>query len=187
MYCKSKSHWQKNSCRRNYDYQHSIDLIAPEIPRLRRYARTLARDQDRADDLVHDCLVRAVENIEKWQPGTHMRPWLMVILRNIFYNNYRRSERERHAVAELKLSTETSTAPRQEHYQELEEVRAAFKALSDAHREVISLVIIDGTDYETAAQVLDVELGTVKSRLSRARQELRAKVDTNAATLPRAA
>ncbi len=154
-----------------------VELIQREIPHLRRFARTLTRNQDSADDLVHDCLVRAVEKIDQWQSGTNMRAWLMVILRNIFYNHCRRNKREQLAAVELANAPGKVALPRQEDHHELREVGAAYETLSDAHREVLSLVVIHGMDYETTANVLDVEIGTVKSRLSRARHELRKKVD----------
>jgi RNA polymerase sigma-70 factor (ECF subfamily) len=175
MYSKSKLATGKASCQSASN--RSIDLIEPEIPHLLRYARSLTRDRDNADDLVQDCLVRAFENIDKWQPGTCMIAWLKTILRNNFYNKCRRTKLERDVQDELMRAAHVLTAPRQEHCQELRDVDAAFDTLSDEHREVIILVAIEGMDYEATSQILDVEVGTVKSRLSRARQELRSRVD----------
>ncbi len=159
--------------------EQSIRLIEPELPYLRRYARSLTRDLDDADDLVHDCVVRAIANIDKWEPGTLMRPWLIVIARNLFYNKCRRSRRENEAMCEIGLSNERSTAPNQETNLEFGDVADAFDALSTDHREVLNLVVIEGMDYETAAGILSVQVGTVKSRLSRARQALKEKIDRN--------
>lgn len=150
----------------------ALDLIEDEIPTLRRFARSLTRDRDQADDLVQDCLLRAIENIEKWQPGTSMRAWLIVMLRNLFYNKMRRVKRERDSGEQLKAKVQTVTPANQEHNLALKDLGEAFDQLSDDHREVIALVVIQGLDYEATANVLDVKVGTVKSRLSRARREL---------------
>ncbi len=149
-----------------------IDLVEAEIPSLRRYARSLTRDGEKADDLVQDCLVRAIENIDKWQAGTSMRAWLLVMMRNLFYNKMRRAKREREAVSELQVKGRAVSQPQQEHSFALQELGAAFNLLSDDHREVLSLVVLQGLEYDAAAQVLGVKVGTIKSRLSRARQIL---------------
>ena len=158
----------------------SIQRIEPELPYLRRYARALTRNIDEADDLVQDCVVRAIANIDKWEPGTQMRPWLIVIARNIFYNRCRHSRREREAMTEIGLSGVHSTAPSQDVSLELGDVAQAYESLSTEHREVLNLVVIEGMDYETTAKIMDVAVGTVKSRLSRARQNLRDKVESTA-------
>ena len=152
----------------------ALNLIEDEIPTLRRFARSLTRDRDQADDLVQDCLLRAIENIEKWQPGTSMRAWLIVMLRNLFYNKMRKAKRERESGDELQAKVQTVTPANQEHNLALQDLGEAFDQLSGDHREVLALVVIQGLDYETTAEVLDVKVGTVKSRLSRARSELAA-------------
>ncbi len=156
----------------------ALDLIEDEIPTLRRFARSLTRDRDRADDLVQDCLLRAIENIDKWQAGTSMRAWLFVMLRNLFYNKIRKAKGERESVDELQAKSPTVTPANQEHSLALKDLGEAFEQLSDDHRDVISLVVIQGLEYETTAEVLNVKVGTVKSRLSRARRELAATTET---------
>jgi RNA polymerase sigma-70 factor (ECF subfamily) len=160
-------------------YKHTIDALKSEIPRLRRFARYMARDADYADDLVQECLARAIANIESWQPGTNLRAWLFVILKNVFRNDKRR---EKHEIAHLnRLETEAvSTVPARQHAQlMLSEIQDAFLQLSEDHREVLMLIAVEGLRYEEAAQILDISVGTVKSRLSRARNALRTLVDAS--------
>jgi RNA polymerase sigma-70 factor (ECF subfamily) len=154
------------------DREAIISQIQSEIPRLRRYARYLARDVDHADDLVQDCLVRALANIDSWQPGTNLRAWLITILRNGFFNDCRRASKDRRIVVEKKASGPEILPAQQDFVLVLAEVEAAFKKLSTDHREVLTLVAVEGLSYEQSADCLGVSIGTVKSRLSRARSQL---------------
>lgn len=150
-----------------------LKLVEAEIPRLRRFARYLTRDVDRADDLVQDCLTRAVAKIDSWSPGTNLRAWLFVILRNCHINEIRRGQRAR-AMGEMSSDYDMVPTPAsQEAHISLLEVRDAYLNLSEEHREVLLLVAIEGLRYEEAATVLEVAVGTIRSRLSRARQALR--------------
>jgi len=155
-----------------------LQQIEQEIPRLRRYARYLRREPDHADDLVQECLSRAIAKIDTWQPGTNLRAWLFVILRNCHINEIRR-ERRVISIDDDGPGTEpTLTVPgSQETRVALAEVRNAYLSLSEEHREVLLLVAIEGLQYEEASAILDVPLGTVRSRLSRARQALRQALD----------
>jgi RNA polymerase sigma-70 factor (ECF subfamily) len=150
----------------------TIARIESEIPMLRRYARFLSRDSVQADDLVQECLVRAIARIDSWEPGTNLQAWLIVILRNIFLNECRRAKREQISLREL-ASAEIRRMPAQQDAgliaAELEE---AFMSLSSAHREILTLVVIHGMTYEQSAQILGVTIGTIKSRLARARIRL---------------
>jgi RNA polymerase sigma-70 factor, ECF subfamily len=151
----------------------TVQLIEGEIPRLRRYARYLRREPDHADDLVQECLVRAIGKIDTWQPGTNLRAWLFVILRNCHINEIRREQRT-DPIEDAPADEPTLvTLGNQEASVALSEVRRAYLGLSEQHREVLLLVAIEGLQYEEAAAILDVPLGTVRSRLSRARQALR--------------
>ncbi|TVR97464.1 MAG: sigma-70 family RNA polymerase sigma factor [Rhodospirillales bacterium] len=150
-----------------------VSLIEGEIPRLRRYARYLVRDVDRADDLVQDALVRAISNLDKWQRGTNLRSWLFVILRNVYINDLRKL-RTSPAPAELQDDdAAVGVCGGQEARQAMVEMERAFNQLSEEHREVLLLVAVEGLEYEEASRVLDVPIGTVRSRLSRARSALR--------------
>ena len=140
-------------------------LIEGEIPRLRRYARALTRSADRADDLVQETLMRAIAKAHLW------------IMHNQHVNMVRRAMRDGANVDIEQLSsalvaTTDPTASRQ-----LRELENALSRLRNEHREVILLVGLEGLPYEAAAQILDVPVGTVRSRLSRGRDELRVLLD----------
>lgn len=152
-------------------------LLEAQIPTLRRYARSLTRNTVDADDLVQDCLTKAMKNLHRWEPGTNLRAWLFVILRNTFLNDRRRSKREA-MTSDLLEQTDVAAVPAdQEARLAVIEVREALKQLSDEHRETLTLIAIEGLTYEEAAVVLDVAVGTIRSRLSRARAALRDLVD----------
>ena len=152
-------------------------LIEGESPRLRRFARALTRSADRADDLVQETLMRAIAKAHLWQTGTDIRAWLFTIMHNQHVNMVRRAMRDGANVDIEQMSaalvaTTDPTASRQ-----LRELERALSRLSDEHREVILLVGLEGLSYEAAAQILDVPVGTVRSRLSRGRDELRVLLD----------
>jgi RNA polymerase sigma-70 factor (ECF subfamily) len=153
----------------------TIKLIEGEIPRLRRYARFLVGDMDRADDLVQECLTRAITKIDSWQPGTNLRAWLFVIIRNCYFNELRRKSRS--PIIDDADTALGSSQSNQEAHMALQEVRRAFLQLSEEHREVLILVAIEGLSYEEAASIMEVPIGTVRSRVSRARQALRTATD----------
>lgn len=148
--------------------------LVDHIPALRRYALFLCQDRDRADDLVQECLLRAMAHLDRFQPGTNVRAWLLAILRNYFYNNdVRRGGRERpFASPEEEATLAPAIAPPQPHAVALREMERAILSLPDDQREVLLLIGVEGMSYEEAAQMLAVPVGTVRSRLSRARQRL---------------
>src|SRR6266850_2151600 len=152
-------------------------LIEREIPRLRRYARALTRNGDRADDLVQETLLRAIAKSHLWQTGTDIRAWLFTIMHNQYVNIVRRAMREESTIDIEQMSaslvaTTDPTASRQ-----LRELEASLARLSGEQREVILLVGLEGMSYESAAQVLGVPVGTVRSRLSRGRDALHRLMD----------
>jgi RNA polymerase sigma-70 factor, ECF subfamily len=147
--------------------------IEAEIPRLRRYARALTRDLASADDLVQDCLTRALGKLHLWQQGTDMRAWLLTILHNQYVNHVRRSAREGAAVGLNECEPLLARAPRQGEWLELRDLERAIVKLPDAQRSVILLIGLEGMNYEDVAAVLDVPVGTIRSRLSRGREALR--------------
>jgi RNA polymerase sigma-70 factor (ECF subfamily) len=153
------------------------NLIEREIPRLRRYARALTRSGDRADDLVQETLLRAVSKAHLWQAGTDIRAWLFTIMHNQYVNMVRRASREQATVDIERMSsslvaTTDPTASRQ-----LRELERALGCLPGEQREVLLLVGLEGMSYETAAQILSVPVGTIRSRLSRGRDALRRLMD----------
>ncbi|MGO8954568.1 MAG: sigma-70 family RNA polymerase sigma factor [Rhodomicrobium sp.] len=159
------------------DHRETISAMRAEIPRLRRFARYMARDADYADDLVQECLTRAIANIASWQPGTNLRAWLFVILKNVFRNDKRRAQHDIAYRNRLEKDAPLFARAEQHHHLVLSEVQDAFLRLTEDHREVLMLIAVEGLRYEEAASVLNISVGTVKSRLSRARSALRALVD----------
>jgi RNA polymerase sigma-70 factor, ECF subfamily len=147
--------------------------IEAEIPRLRRYARALTRDVVSADDLVQDCLTRALGKLHLWQEGSDLRAWLFTILHNQYVNHVRRAVREGAAVALNESEPMLSRAPQQGRRLELRDLERAIAQLPEEQRSVILLVGLEGMRYEEVAAVLDVPVGTIRSRLSRGREALR--------------
>src|SRR5215212_2058805 len=147
--------------------------IEAEIPRLRRYARALARDVAAADDLVQDCLARALGKLHLWQEGTDLRAWLFTILHNQYVNQVRRSVREGAAVGLSETEPLLTRAPHQGKSLELRDLERAIAKLPEEQRAVILLVGLEGMRYEEVAEVLGVPVGTIRSRLSRGRESLR--------------
>jgi len=147
--------------------------IEEEIPRLRRYARALTRDVNAADDLVQDCLARALSKVHLWQKGTDLRAWLFTILHNQYVNHVRRAVREGSAVGLSDNEPALTTVPNQGKRLELRDLERAIAKLPEEQRSVLLLVGLEGMRYEEVATVLDVPVGTIRSRLSRGREMLR--------------
>jgi RNA polymerase sigma-70 factor (ECF subfamily) len=147
--------------------------IEAQIPRLRRYARALTRDAVAADDLVQDCLGRALGKSHLWEKGTDLQAWLFTILHNQHVSRVRREARERGSIEEQKRSSRLALAPDQVRRLELRDVERAFAKLPEERRSVIRLVGLEGIGYEEVASVVNVPVGTVRSRVSRCRETLR--------------
>jgi RNA polymerase sigma-70 factor (ECF subfamily) len=152
-------------------------LLEVEIPRLRRYARALTRDVARADDLVQSCLTRAVAKQHLWQPGTDLRAWLFTILHNQHVNDVRRSVREGVNVAVEEMAPMLTVQSNAIAVLQLRDLEAAIARLPQEQRQVILLVGLEGMRYEEVAAILGVPVGTVRSRLSRGRDQLRRLMD----------
>src|SRR3954469_1974771 len=148
-------------------------LVEAEIPRLRRYARALTRDAVRADDLVQNCLLRAIAKQHLWQPGTDLRAWLFTILHNQNVNDVRHSAREGSNVSIEDAAPMLTTQSNAFDAVQLRDLEAAIAKLPQEQRHVILLVGLEGMRYEEVAVVLGVPIGTVRSRLSRGRDQLR--------------
>ncbi|MGV7031160.1 sigma-70 family RNA polymerase sigma factor [Methylobacterium symbioticum] len=147
-----------------------VDLLVP----LRRYARSLTRDTLRADDLVHDTLVRALESQGSLRPNTNLRTWMMTVLHNVFIDDQRRKQVEaRHADVLVQMNEEL-VPPAQEGQVRLAQIRQAFGTLPEEQRAALHLVTIEGMAYADAAAVLGIPIGTLMSRLGRGRAALRA-------------
>ena len=155
--------------------------VVAEIPRLRRYAIALMRDRTEADDLVHDVVLRALDKLHLWREGTNMRTWLFTIMHNLHANEMRRRSRMLDVVP-LDAAPPRAEPAGQEAAVEWSELSGAMAGLSGLHRQVLLLVGLEGMTYAEAAGVLDVPVGTVMSRLSRAREDLRRKIDEGSQT-----
>jgi RNA polymerase sigma-70 factor (ECF subfamily) len=157
------------------------DLLAA-IPRLRRYARVLTGDATRADDLVQETLARGWEKRRLWAAGTDLRAWLFTIMHNVFVNQRATSVREAQNIS-LDAEGESGAAwqlpvraPQHAHVELIEVLRELGK-LPPEQREVLVLAAIEEMRYEEIAAVLSIPVGTVMSRLSRAREKLRRMVN----------
>ena len=152
-------------------------LLEKEIPRLRRYAFALTRNMSRADDLVQDTLVRAIAKQRYWQWGTNLRAWLFTIMHHQNADGVRRSVREGSAV-ELDDPWPFLIAPTDPiGALSLRDLDRALARISDEQRQVILLIGLEGISYKEAATILDVPIGTIRSRLSRGRESLRILMD----------
>jgi RNA polymerase sigma-70 factor (ECF subfamily) len=142
------------------------------IPRLRRYARALTGDRAAADDLVQDTLERALSRFHLWRRGSDLRAWLFTIMHNIFVNQARSRTRYPHEPFDEPAAEKLQY--REPDWSELRDIGDALAKLPVEQRTVVLLVGLEQFTYEEAARVLDVPIGTVMSRLSRARERLRA-------------
>jgi len=142
------------------------------IPQLRRYARFLARDVMQADDLVQECLVRTLDAQSVYDPSRSLKSWTFAIMHNLFIDG-KRSRNRTSVVEELSEDTTVPTAPAQEHNVNLLDMARAIDRLNDEQREVLLLVALEGLSYRETATILELPVGTVMSRLHRAREHLR--------------
>lgn len=145
-----------------------VDLV----PALLRYARRLTRDEHDAEDLVQETLVSAYARADTYQPGRSLRIWLFAILHNAFVSRIRHNDvRERYRASTAPPDVEASP---QEHSVRLREVAEALDRLSAEQQQVLHLVAVEGLSYQEAADAIGIPIGTLISRLSRARAHLRA-------------
>jgi RNA polymerase sigma factor (sigma-70 family) len=151
-----------------------IRLVEPLIPALRRYAGGLTRNPAEADDLVQDCLERAVARWGQRREGGDVKTWLFTILHNLFVSRVRqRARRGAHMPIEDAGEPALTQAPAQEHSLRHRELVKAVEALPPDQKSVLLLVTVEDMSYAEVAKVLGVPIGTVMSRLSRARERLR--------------
>ena len=149
------------------------DVIALIEP-LRRYARSLTRDESRAEDLVQDTLVRAYERHGTFRAGGNLRAWLLSILHNTFVDGRRRDRAEARRMEEAARTAETAAPSDQESRVRLAQIQEAFLALPEEQRAALHLVAVEGLSYQEAAGALGIPVGTLMSRLGRGRASLRA-------------
>jgi len=146
------------------------DMLAA-VPNLRAFAYSLSGSVDRADDLVQETLMRAIAKIDHFTPGTNLNAWLFTILRNYFRSEFRKQRREVEDV-DGKHADRLVSQPEQVGRVEFEEFRAALGTLPDNQREALILVGASGFSYDEAAEICGCAVGTVKSRVNRARSRL---------------
>ncbi len=146
------------------------------IPHLRAFAISLSGNITYADDLVQGALMRGLENLDKFQPGTNMQAWLFTILRNQFYTDMRRRRREVED-ADGAMAGKLAVMPEQGARLDFTDMQAALARLSVEQREALLLVAAEGLSYEEAAQICGTNLGTIKSRINRARTRLAELLD----------
>jgi len=147
------------------------DQVLAAVPSLRAFAMSLSGNIDRADDLVQETLLRALAHIDSFQPGTNMPAWLFTILRNLFRSEYRKRRREIED-ADGRFAETLKSNPEQHGHVELNEFRTALNKLPSDQREALILVGASGFSYEEAASICGCAVGTIKSRVNRARTRL---------------
>jgi len=141
------------------------------IPHLRAFAISLTGDLDRADDLVQEAIMRGLTHIDQFEPGTNMQSWLFTILRNLFHTQHRRRKREVEDPDGI-MASRVPVAPEQAGHLDWEDLQTALKALPVLQREALLLVAVEGFSYEEAAAICNTKMGTIKSRINRARVRL---------------
>jgi RNA polymerase sigma-70 factor, ECF subfamily len=157
-------------------------LLGPQLSGLRRYARALTRDNARADDLVQTCFAHALAKQHLWREGSNLRAWLYTVLHNEHVSQIRRyaRERDRLPTADIKPAMLPGSDPETSY--RLAELATALEKLSSAHREAVLLVGLRGGSYDQVAEILDIPVGTVRSRVSRGREHLRNLTDEGVIT-----
>lgn len=145
----------------------SSDVIEM-IPKLRAYARALARDQHDADDLVQETLAKALRYHDRFQQGTMLKAWLFTIMRNTYFTAVKKHTRERPGMKDC-VSATVMVEPDHDRVLAQKELMAAIERLPTQYREMLILVVLLGESYEAAAALCNCAMGTVKSRVNRAR------------------
>jgi RNA polymerase sigma-70 factor (ECF subfamily) len=140
-------------------------------PHLRAFALSLTGQRETADDLVQDTLVRALQHWNRFAPGTNLQAWLFTLLRNIFYSDHRKRRREVEDVDGL-YAAKLSTPPEQPGSVEFAALEVALAKIPEEQREAVLLVGAEGYSYEEAAEICGTKIGTIKSRVNRARRRL---------------
>lgn len=149
------------------------EALLAAVPGLRAFAISLSGQVDKADDLVQDTLLRALSNLHRFERGTNLNAWLFTILRNLFHSEYRKRRREI-ADSDGSYAGRLKVQPEQGSHLDFEDFRTALFQLPSDQREALLLVGASGFSYEEAAGICDCAVGTIKSRVNRARIRLAA-------------
>ena len=147
------------------------EALLAAVPSLRAFGISLTGDVDRADDLVQDTLLRALSNIDRFERGTNLNAWLFTILRNLFHSEYRKRRREVED-PDGSYALSLRTQPEQTAHVDFKDFQQALAKLPVDQREALILVGAEGLSYEQAAEICGVAVGTIKSRVNRARNRL---------------
>lgn len=161
------------------------NALSEHLPRLRRYARTLIADPDLADDLVQDCVARALEKSHRWAPGSDLRAWLFTIMHNLYVNQVRRWSSSPAQIPLEEAPPLCTESPNNDAEERAQRLKRLMYQLPLAQREVLALVVLEGLTYQQVAEILEVPIGTVMSRLSRARDRLKSLMSEPAPRLRR--
>ena len=145
--------------------------IADLLPRMRRFARSLTYHREDADDLVQIAMERALGRSEQYMPGTRLDSWMFRIIKNAWIDEVRSRARRDELFAPEEAGEQVGDDFAQAHQQRLS-IQKAVSLLSEEHRLVVGLVLVDGLGYKEAAEVLEIPVGTLTSRLARAREAL---------------
>jgi len=159
------------------------DQLVALLPRLRRFARALARNVHDADDLVQLAVERALTRLDQWKPGTRLDSWMYGILRNAWIDETRSRRRRDKVLAPEALGEHVADSASEAHIQRLS-LEAALAQLPEEQRLAVALVLVEGLAYKEAAEVLEVPIGTVTSRLARGREALEALLGGREAGVP---
>jgi RNA polymerase sigma-70 factor (ECF subfamily) len=154
------------------------NALITETEKLQRFALRLTRNKANADDLLQSTWLRALEKAHLFEDGSNLFGWTSKIMYNLFVTEYRRKVKFETQYDPESYLQKISTAPPQENNAELANVKRAMMKLSDAQREILMLVCVKGMRYEEVSEMLRIPIGTVRSRLSRAREQLQAIIDT---------
>lgn len=155
--------------------------ITELLPRLRRFGSALTGSQDEGDDIVQAAIERALSKSSQWQAGTRLDSWMFKIMQNLWKDRVRKIRHDRKKQVLESASADLAIDGRRvtETMLMLTRTREQFSNLSDEHRMVLALVVIDGHSYQEAASLLEIPIGTLMSRLYRAREALREMIETN--------
>ncbi|MBV8033611.1 RNA polymerase sigma factor [Roseateles sp.] len=148
--------------------------IAALLPRLRRFGRTLAHSREDADDLVQVAIEKALTHTDRWTPGTRLDSWMFRIMQNAWIDELRARERRGQTLLPEEAGVDVGDGAATGSQLDAILVRKAVARLSDEHRSIVGLVLIEGQSYQEAAETLGLPVGTVTSRLARAREALQA-------------
>jgi len=147
------------------------DALVGEMTNLRAFAVSLCGDRERADDLVQETLFKAWNHLDSFREGTNLKAWLFTILRNTYFSERRKRRREVED-ADGSYADQLASRPEQHGHMEMQDFRAALTRLPDDQREALILVGAAGFSYEEAAEISGCAVGTIKSRVNRARNRL---------------